>query len=1156
MTIRVALNHRTTYRYDRHVGLGPQIVRLRPAPHNRTPIVAYSMKVTPKDHFINWQQDPFGNFLARLVFPKPVEMFEVEIDLQAEMTVINPFDFFLEESAEKYPFKYSAATAHDLEPFTKPLPMGPHLADFMKQIDRSPRRIVDFLVDLNQLVQRHIGYVIRMEPGVQTPDETLELCKGSCRDSAWLLVQMLRNLGLAARFTSGYLIQLVADQKPLEGPEGPTADFTDLHAWTEVFLPGAGWIGLDPTSGLMCGEGHIPLASTPDPTGASPISGAVDPCETEFDFAMSVRRVHEDPRVTKPYTEDQWARIDALGHQIDERLVAGDVRLTQGGEPTFVSVDDMEGAEWRVAAVGPMKEKLADVLIHKLKDRFTTGGLLHYGQGKWYPGEQLPRWAKSIYWRTDKEPLWNNPDLFARVDRDYGHKYGVAEEFTQALAERLGVKSDYVVPGYEDVWYYLWRERRLPINVDVRDAHLQDIAERERLARVFEKQGLTSKVGAMLPIRRVWSGNDRVWQSGVWPVRPEVMFLLPGDSPMGFRLPLDSLPWYANLKHTDAIYPPDFFEARSPLPAYEEIRRRIAEAAKARAAVGQAALVSPSGEPISLGQYGQYSSGQGGNGRGERDEGPGKRRERSNGQDRKGSTGTGPGNTDESWEPDWIVRTALCVEPRHGRLHVFLPPTETLEDFIDVVAAIEDTAETLAVPVVIEGYPPNHDPRLNEIKVTPDPGVIEVNVHPASTWEDLKDITTGVYEEARASRLATEHFDKDGKHTGTGGGNHVVLGGRTPNDSPFIRRPDLLRSLVSYWNNHPSLSYIFSGMFIGPTSQAPRVDEGRRDSIYELGIACEQVPPPGQPVPPWIVDRIFRDLLVDLTGNTHRAEFCIDKLYSPDTASGRRGLLEFRAFEMPPHSRMSLVQQLLLRGLITRFWDEPYQADLVRWDTQIHDRWMLPHFLWEDLADVIQETQAAGLPFDETWFAPHWEFRCPRIGEFTQKGVHVELRSAIEPWYVLGEEPGAGGTARYVDSSVERLQVKVQNMTHPRYVLTVNGRKVPLHPTGVQGEYVAGVRYRAWQPPSCLHPTIPVDDPLNFDLVDLWQKRSVGGGRYYVGHPGGNNPDSFPVNANEAESRRAARFFKMGHLPGTVQVREERINEDFPLTLDLRRGRS
>ncbi|MGA0612972.1 DUF2126 domain-containing protein [Caldimonas sp. KR1-144] len=1145
MAIHVALNHVTHYRYDRRVTLSPQVVRLRPAPHCRTPILSYSLRVEPAQHFINWQQDPFANHLARLVFPEPTTEFKVTVDLVAEMSVFNPFDFFLEPEAEHFPFRYTPELAHELAPYLAKQRLGedtPRLAAFLAGVSLERQRTIDFLVGLNQRLQHEIRYLIRMEPGVQTPERTLELGCGSCRDTGWLLVQLLRHCGLAARFVSGYLIQLKPDVKSLDGPSGTEVDFTDLHAWCEVYLPGAGWIGLDPTSGLLAGEGHIPVACSPEPASAAPITGAVDKSEVQFEHHMSVTRIHESPRVTRPYDELQWQRIDALGRLVDDQLAVQDVRLTQGGEPTFVSADDRDGAEWNTDALGPTKRGLATDLVMRLRAKYGQGGFLHFGQGKWYPGEQLPRWALSICWRADGQPCWLDPTLFADERTPGGHDETDARAFIDLLTRKLGLATDHIRAGYEDTWYYLWRERHLPVNVDPFDARLDDELERERLRKVFS-QGLDKVVGWLLPIKREPGAPGLAgarWTTGPWFVRDERLYLVPGDSPMGYRLPLDSLPWVAKSDYPHLIEQ-DPFAPRAPLRALSALRAQVAARGAALDQGDGAALE----REMPLGAVSAFAPLPDGVGASD----AGRDRDRQ------------PARFESA---AWITRTALCVEARGGVLYVFMPPLAALDDYLELLAAVEATATALGVKIVLEGYPPPRDPRLKLLQVTPDPGVIEVNIHPAADWDELVDHTEFLYEAAHASRLTTDKFMLDGRHTGTGGGNHIVLGAATPADSPFLRRPDLLASLITFWHNHPSLSYLFSGLFIGPTSQAPRVDEARNDQVYELEIALHELErQQGQwlaagGVAPWLVDRALRNLLIDVTGNTHRAEFCIDKLYSPDGPTGRLGLLELRAFEMPPHARMSLAQQLLLRALVAWFWRQPYRGRgatrLTRWGTELHDRFLLPTFVKMDFDDVLAELREAGFTFEDAWFAPHFEFRFPFVGQLSVGGIHLTLRAALEPWHVMGEEGAIGGTVRYVDSSLERLEVHASGLNGNRHVVTVNGIAVPLQPTGRVGEAACGVRYRAWQPPSALHPTIGVHAPLTFDVVDTWMRRSLGGGRYHVAHPGGRNYDTFPVNAYEAESRRLARFFTIGHTPGPMDVAPAQASRELPFTLDLRRS--
>jgi uncharacterized protein (DUF2126 family) len=1055
MGIQVALNHRTVYRYEKPISLGPQVIQLRPALHCRTPILSYSLDVIPSEHVLNWQLDPHNNRLARLLFLEKTREFLIEVNLVADLSPYNPFAFFLEPGVEEYPFAYAPGLAKDLEPYRSVDPPGPLLHAFLQSFVKRKGGTISLLLDLNRKVRDEISYVARLESGVQTCEETLGKRWASCRDSAWLLVQSLRNLGIAARFVSGYLIQL---QPPDPASEGPEADSADLHAWAEAFLPGAGWIGMDPTSGLLAGEGHIPLVCTPTASQAAPIAGTSEPTNVEFSHSIAIRRLNDPRRPTKPFTDQDWLRIRKVAHGVDEELKSQDVRLTMGGEPTYVGIDDPESPQWNIDAGGSMKRSCGLALIQGLREGLASGGLLHYGQGKWYPGEAVPRWALSCYWRADGIPVWEDAGLIAREDLEYNFRAADALGFIEALTRRLQVSSENLLAAY---------------NPD---------------------SETTEPAGYILPLRRRQPEGQLRWSSQLWFPRPERLVLSVGDSPMGFRIPTESLPWVApdEIKYE--------FDA-APFEQWVKLPPRPARCIELFA-------ITPAPDPL-------------------------------------------PAVLRASDAVAELIRPSLCVQVREGRLHVFLPYAPRLADYLDLVSAVEDTCQYLKMPVWVEGYAPAADPRLRSFSVTPDPGVLEVNLPPASNWDELERINTLLDGEARRNRLTAEKFAYDGSRIATGGGNHIVIGGATLLDSPLLRRPDLLRSMVAFWQNHPSLSYLFSGMYVGPTSQYPRVDEARMDALYELEIAFRNLP--SADCPPFVIDGLFRNLLVDSTGNSHRAEFCVDKLYPPEGLGLQLGLLELRAFEMAPHVQMNLLQMLLIRALVSLFWKTPYDGSLIRWGTALHDRFMLPDIIKRDLREVLARLRLSGYNFEDEWFDAHLEFRFPKIGAVAADGVELELRQALEPWNVLAEETYSGRTVRTVDSSMERMQVKVSGFTmESRYVVACNGRKVPLQLTGEPGGALGGVRFRARRLSASLHPTVPVHAPLVFDLIDYMRGYSIGQCTYHVGPPTGGSYPARPVNAAEAEGRRMDRFKVAPPSLSPMAVPEEEINPLFPMTLDLR----
>ena len=1086
--MRLLLQHDTVYRFPRPAALGPHQIRLRPAHHAKARIETYALRVSEPGK-VRWQRDPTGNHVAHVTFPKGSTLPElaIHVEMAVDIRPVNPFDFFVDDRCEVLPFSYPEELAPELAPFLErddpSLAGGPLLEAFLAGLPNSGRT-VPAIVELNRLVHEATRYVIREEAGVWTPEETLRQGKGSCRDSAVLLVAALRSRGIAARFVSGYLVQLTDEGMIPDEPRGVGRDVVDLHAWAEVFLPGAGWIGLDATSGLLCGEGHIPLACVARPALASPVIGTSDVGAESFGFEMRVGRLGHEARPTTPYPEETWDALLQASDRADRVLADEGLTLTVGGEPTFNSRLHPEAAEWRTDALGPTKWTQGLALAGELRDRMAPGGVILRREGKWYPGESLPRWALDVVALRDGSRLWSGGGTRAAATP------AAAETLSRAIAAKLGVRTAAPLPAFEDPWQYVRDETDLPPGVNPLKADLADGEERRRLARVLD-HGLATPVAWALPLSRGETG----WRTDTWQFRREALFLIAGDAPAGLRLPLKSLG--GPLPAPAAPEPPYVVDPR----VEEVVEARLRQEKKRAEVAGRQGAV-----------------------------------------DRRAP---GPRLPE--------VRTALCVEPRGGEIFVFLPPVATAAHFTELVRAVDDAARETDLDVRLEGYPPPWSPEVIRFSVTPDPGVLEVNVQPTATGRACAAQIDQVFDAALHVGLHSEKYMLDGRQEGSGGGNHVTLGGPRPLESPFVVRPDLLASLVTFVQHHPALSYLFTGLFVGPTSQAPRVDEARHDALYELEIALARLSDRSEPPPPWQGDWLLRNLLVDVAGNGHRAEISIDKLFDWRSPHGRQGLVELRAFEMPPHPRMAAAQAILARALVAAFAREPYAHGLVRWGTELHDRFLLPFWLWRDMEEVLVflDSRGVGLPRDA--YRPFVEFRCPVVGQLRVGGVSVEIRNALEPWPVLGEEPGAGGTARFVDSSMERVEVRAEGLETERFEVLVNGLAVPLRATGTAGEHVGGVRFRAWAPPSSLQPHLGIHHPLKFDLWDRWAGRSVGACAYHVWHPEGRGYEAPPLTRFEASARRAARFTEEGPMPWPSRPRATAPHPEYPNTLDLRR---
>lgn len=1021
MTLRLALTHRIENRFDQPVQCSTHWLRLRPAPHTRARVEAYSLRVEPGTHFINWLRDPYENHLARLDLPQPVTHLTLTVELILALADSNPFDFLVESFAAQAPFAYPRQLRKELAPYLVPAAGGPRLAEWFAQFDRTPRYIIEFLDHVNRRVHERIKLETQDRSAAIDIEALLARGHGAPWELAWLLTLSLRNLGLAARFVSGYRV--------VTGTSVADAAAASLHAWSEVFLPGAGWVGLDPAAAMFTNEHYVPLAGAPEPLRALPCIGYREVCAEQQQEAVTARVLAPTPSAW-PFTATVWSDMTAVGHKIEQSLQVADVALTVARSLNFVSVTEPAAPEWNTSALGPDKRRVAQALAEALRTQAAPGGVLHVGQSEHYGGEGVPRWRLSCCFRIDGQPVWRDPARLAGSTADTSTTPPDARAFGDQLARALRLPTSALIPAFEDGLHLAWRDAATPAPAP---EVLRDPTRRRALAERLSALDAEPS-GYVLPLR--WDDTRAGWRSGAWTLRRARLYLLPGDAALGYRLPLDSL--VADDAAEQRITERCQFELRAPLAEiHNEVSARLT-----RIEVG-AAEVTPADAHVAA---------------------------------------------------DASPRTALCVQVRAAALHVFLPPLSHLEHYLELIAAIEASAESLQVVVWLEGYEPPVDHRLRRFTLEPDAGVLRLQLPETASWSEHVALLELAYQEAAHLGLSAQRLLADGVRQPVNGVSAMILGGTSAADSPFLQQPQLLRSLITYWQRHPSLSYFFTTQAGG---QAPRPDEGRAEALYELGMALERIVPQAR-TPAWFPDRILRHLLADPAGNMRRAEWRVDELYDPARASRRLGQITLRAFETAAHPQLAALQSLLVMALVARFAHDPIEAELLPWGAALHDRYLLPQPLWQDLEVVLSELTSVDLPFSRDWFAPFLDVHFPLLGTVQIGAIALELRTAHEPWPVLAEEVTAAGVARFVDSANERVQVRVTGLAPGRYILVCNGRRVPLQPGGSHDEFIAGVRYKACSPPATLHPTTAVFTELVFDLIDTWSGQAVGGCTYTI----------------------------------------------------------
>jgi uncharacterized protein (DUF2126 family) len=1069
--------------FDRPVRLSTHWLRLRPAPGAPARLQAYSLRVRGAPHFINWVRDPFGNHLARLDLPEATTALEIEAEYRLELPDYNPFDFLLDPGVAEYPFDYPEALAEELRPYLQLGAPGPRTQAWLRTAERTPGPTLARLSAWAGALSRAFDDAGPGEPSAVCAETVIARGEATAWERAWLATLALRARGLATRFVCGLRLHC-----PPAGQAGQHD--ASLIAWVQVYLPGGGWIGLDPQSGLFTDATHLPLAAATDPLRALPWIGYREACgeRARTRILLEPGEPTSPPREARYVSEALWARASATCESVAR--AARDADLEMVIAPSLSLRADEEGPEWHTQALGGRKQALAAALIDQLCARLGLAPVVQAGQGDWFAGEPAPRWRMTAWWRADGRPVWSRGSPLTGSEREEPDTAEDAEGFSRALAEALGLPAQAVQPAWEDPMQDLWAERHA---LQYRPGSAE-LATPEGRAALLDQlcARRAAPAGYVLPL----AAGDAPgrWSTGPWSLRRDALYLLPGEAPLGFRLPLDAL---AESALAPEPPPADPFAPPESLPQ------------------------GPHG-PVAAGGEGQIL-----------DHGP---------------------------------RSALCVELRQGRLRVFIPPLRRTEELLHLLAAVEAVALARGLHVALEGYAPPPDARVRRLEIEPDVGCLRLALPGLQDAPAQHELLATVYRVAGELGLEASRLAPDGSLLPCAVGDRIDLAGPDAARSPFLRSPALLGALLRYWQAHPALSFLFAAPPVGQAASAPRVEEGRDDALYELELALARLPADARERP-WLADRYLRQLTADVAGDPTRAEFQFDHLYHPQRAERRQGSLRLGGWEALPDARLTAIRLLLLRALVLRLAAAP-PGVAAAWGSALRDRFLLPAVLEADLRSVLDELAGAGFDVPYAAFEPWLQARFPVLGRLASGHLELTLRPALEPWPLLAETASGGGTARFIDVANTRVEFRLRGLTPGRHAVLCNGRRLPLQPMATAGEAVAGLRFKASDPPATLHPGLPVTERLDLELLDLRSGRILDRGRYIPARslapgpvaappealPGTDPQTRQPPRPAGVQGGQPGRFERLGPGGRREVVPGPQVDPRQPYSLDLTAG--